>query len=92
MVYIRLKEYLKELEKVESLKEGIRLQVPTIADISRDANIHYTTMNRIANQRARRLDFNTAEKIIRSVRRRGFDMQMSDLITFREKQVVKVVG
>lgn len=86
MVHIRLKEYLKELEKGESLKEGVRLQVPTVADISRDSGIHYVTLNRIANQRAKRLDFKTAEKIIRSVRKRGFNMQMSDLITFREKK------
>lgn len=84
MIKIRLKEYLEELEEVERLKDGVRLQVPTIADISKDVDVHYTTLNRIANQRSKRLDLNTADKIIKSVRRRGFDMQISDFMDFQD--------
>jgi hypothetical protein len=88
MVHINLKPYLEELQVRQAGKSAEqRRSVPTLSEISKDAQIHYTTLSRMANYHTKRLDFKTAEKIIRAVRGRGFDMQMSDLITFREKAV-----
>jgi hypothetical protein len=84
MIYIRLKEYLGELQKEGESKSGIKLNPPTLADISRDTKIHYTTLSRMANHHAQRFDFKTADKIIKSVRGRGFDMQISDLVSYRD--------
>ena len=76
MVRIKLKSYLQKL-----IDEG-HDNVPTIADISKDTGLYYTGLNRMVNHHTTQLRFDTATKIIDAVRKRGFDMQISDLIDY----------
>lgn len=83
-VLIRLTEYLDELKEQEAAKEGIRLQVPTLTDLSADVGVHYVTMNRIAKNRVIKLDITTVDKVIKTMRSRGFDMDLTDFMIFEE--------
>lgn len=85
MIISTLKQYLAEIEAYERQKpQEAQRKVPNLTDISKATDIHYTTISRIANNRAKRLDYKTAVRIISYVRSLGFDMQLNDLIDFRE--------
>jgi len=86
MIISTLKEYLARIDAFEKQKpEEERRQVPNLTDISKATDIHYTTISRIANNRAKRLDYKTAVKIIDYIRSLGFEMELNDLIDYRSK-------
>ena len=85
MVYIVLKSYLSDLENNEMTKpRKMRQKVPNLSDIARDTGITYANINKLANNRIGGIKFSTADKIIKSLRSRGFDMQLADLIKFHD--------
>lgn len=85
MIVSKLKQFLVGLEVRESAKpKDARRKVPSLSDISRGTGISYPSISKLANNRAKRLDLNSAEKIIRYVRSLGFLMRVSDLIEFEE--------
>lgn len=84
MIISTLKQYLAEIEAIERRKpEDKQRKIPNLTDISKATDIHYTTISRLANNRSKRLDFKTAEKIINYIRSLGFDMQLHNLIAFK---------
>lgn len=83
-VSIRLKEYLEDLKQKEEMKDGVRLQVPSLYDLAGDTGIHYTTLNRIARDRITKLDLKKTDQIIKTMRKRGFNMDITDLIVFKD--------
>ena len=90
VVVCTLKQYLEKIDAIEKQKPIIkRRHVPTIKDISAELGMYYTTISRIANNKVRRLDYRTAAKIIKVLRNRGFDMQISDLINCIEIETEK---
>ena len=79
-----LKQYLAELEAIERSKPiEKQKKIPNLSEISRETGIHYTTISKLANNRAKRLDFKTAVRIIEYVRSLGHDMKLHDLIALR---------
>jgi len=82
--YCTLKRYLEEIAAIEAQKPILeRRHVPTLKDISRETNMHYTTISRIANNKVRKLDYGTAAKIVTVLRNRGFIMKVSDILDYK---------
>ena len=85
MIVSKLKLFLIGLEVKEAAKpESERCKVPNLSDISKGTGINYPSISKLANNRAKRLDFRSADKIIRYVRSRGFHMSVCDLIEFED--------
>ena len=88
MIVSKLKQYLATLEVEQSVRpEGERLKVPSLTDISKATDIHYTSISKIANNRAKRLDYTTAGRIIGYIRSLGHPMSIANLVEFEEKPI-----
>lgn len=84
-MYINLKSYLTNLEAIESTRPtGDRRDVPSLSELARCIDMHQVQINRIANNQVKQLSLETGDKIITEMRRRGFDMQVQDLVAYRE--------
>ena len=82
---IKLKGYLANLESVERVKpEGQRLEVPTITALADDVGISRVQMQRIATGDIKSIKLDVAGGIIRSMRERGFSMDVTDLLGYQE--------
>ena len=82
---VTLKSYLEGLAEIESVKSSdMKQRVPSINELAKIVDVHQTTLNRIANNQTRKFDLDIADKIITEMRRRGFDMQVQDLVAYRE--------
>ena len=81
---INLKGYLKQLEGTELRRpEYKRKNVPTLKELAAAIGIHEMTMVNIANGKIKLLNLNTAQRIISEMRKRGFDMQTTDLLDYQ---------
>lgn len=83
-VLIVLEEYLDTLKKQEAIKIGPRLQIPTLTDLSMDASVHYATMNRVAKNKVVKLDLQLVDTVIKAMRQRGFDMELTDFMIWKD--------
>ncbi len=88
MVKIVLKDYLEKLNAIEVMKPKgeAKKQVPTISELAKKTGLHRGSLYRIAHQPASALHFKTANSIIKAMREFGFDMQISDLVTYEEDE------
>jgi DNA-binding Xre family transcriptional regulator len=83
-MYITLKTYLERLETFERSKpKDQRHHIPSLRELAKDVGIHEVTMNIIANNNIRQLNLDTGAQIITALRRRGFDVGVSDLLAYR---------
>ena len=83
-MYIRLKPYLEELElKEEAKPETLRRPTPTMKDIAEAVGYNPVSMSRLATGKIRSLNFDLGAAIIEEVRRWGFPMEVTDLITYQ---------
>ncbi len=82
---VTLKSYLARLEEQEAAKpEDQRKEVPQIKDLAKEIDIHVTRLSKIANNRAALLSLDIMTRIIRALRRRGFNTDVSDLLKYVE--------
>jgi hypothetical protein len=89
-MYITLKNYLESLETFERSKpKEQRRGVPSLRELARDVGIHEVTMNNIANNNIRQLNLDTGAHIISALRRRGFNMDVTDFIAYRAPEETK---
>lgn len=90
VMYIRLKSYLDELAAVEEAKpEGQRRPVPTMKEIAEAVDYNPVSMSRLATGKIRSLNLDLASKIIDEVRRWGFQMEITDLVAYRPKEMTR---
>jgi hypothetical protein len=83
-MYITLKSYLDHLDALERSKpEGQRRAIPTIGELAGELGIHRVTLSNIVNGNIQQLDLKTGGRIITALRRRGFKMDVSDMIGYR---------
>src|SRR4051794_3822179 len=83
-MYITLKSYLGHLEALERSKPvGGRRAVPTIGELAEELGIHRVTLSNIINGNIQQLDLKTGGRIITAMRRRGFEMDVTDMIAYR---------
>jgi DNA-binding Xre family transcriptional regulator len=86
MLYINLNTYLSQLKAIENSKPAgaKRLKVPNITELAEAIGLHQTSLSRIANNRISHLNLEVGNKIIDELRRRGFEMRVTDLLVYRE--------
>jgi len=83
-LYIILKSYLNRLDAEEKAKpKGEQRPVPTLSEIAQDIGLSRNAMSNISTNTLRQLTLKTGGKIIAAVRRRGFPMEVSDLVAYR---------
>lgn len=83
-MYITLKSYLGHLEALERSKsQASRREIPTIGELAEELGIHRVTLSNIINGNIQQLDLKTGGRIITAMRRRGFEMDVSDVIAYR---------
>ena len=83
MIAIRLAAYLNRLRGDEEYKrESERRFVPTYGELAEEVGISPVTMSRIANGHVKQLNLETADAIITALRKRGFAMEISNLLVY----------
>jgi hypothetical protein len=83
-MYITMKSYLGHLEALERSRPPVsRRAVPTIGELADELGIHRVTLSNIINGNIRQLDLKTGGRIITAMRKRGFEMDVTDLIAYR---------
>src|SRR5689334_23363675 len=88
-MYITLKTYLERLETFErSRPKDQRRHIPSLRELAKDVGIHEVTLNNIANNNIRQLNLDTGAQIITAMRRRGFDIDVSDLLAYRPPEAL----
>lgn len=75
-VYVSLGSYLANLEA-----QG-RMNVPTIRSLAGSIGMHEVTLHNIAKGRSKQLNLETAQRILDEMNRRGFKMDISDLVKY----------
>lgn len=84
-MYITLRSYMDRLTAIENSKpKDQRRPVPTMKDLAAEVGIHPVTMSAIGASSIRQLNLETGGRIISAMRRRGFPMQVTDLLDYRE--------
>ena len=86
-VYVTLRAYLDRVDAMEKGRPAEqRRRIPTMEELARDVGIHPVTLSNIANSNIQQLNLKTAGRIIWSLRRRGFQMDVSDLLAYGEPE------
>jgi hypothetical protein len=84
-MYITLRSYIDRLTAIENSRpKDQRRAVPTMKELAMEVGIHPVTMSAIAGSNIRQLNLETGGRIISAMRRHGFDMQVTDLLDYRE--------
>jgi len=89
VMFIRLEAYLAELKAEEANKPpGQQRMIPTVADLARAIGMSHQGLSNIVKNDVKQLSLETGAKIIAEMRRRGFDMDVHDLIAYATRQAV----
>lgn len=84
-MYIQLKTHLESLKAKENSKpKENRRPVPTMEEIANDIGMTTVALSNIATNKINQLNLKTGGKIIAAIRARGFPMEVSDLMAYRE--------
>ena len=76
-------KYLKALEAAEQAKPlGQRRRIPSIEELAPEVKLHPVTLRNIANGNIKKLDLDTAGKLITIMRRLGFDTVETNVIRY----------
>lgn len=82
---IVLKRYLAKLEAdQDALPETERRAVPTLTQLAKDVGLSRVQMSRLATNNTEGIKFSIGAEIIEAMRERGFSMQVSDLLEYRD--------
>jgi hypothetical protein len=88
VMYSRLGDHLRELKTAENLRpESQRRPVPTVVELAELVGVHPNTMNDYANGHVVRYNLHMGSKVLRELKRRGFDTTVTDLIGYVELEV-----
>ena len=87
MLYISLSTYLRKLRDKGQ-------NPPSITALAADIGMHKGSLNRFANNKVKQVNLDTADKILNAMRARGFNMTVSDLLTYEPeiKKTVKITA
>lgn len=83
---VTLRAYLARLQADELAKPSDRRSsVPSLTELAEAVGYSRQSMYNLVSEKnpARRLDLDTAAKIIDELRRRGFSMDITDLLAYR---------
>lgn len=75
--------YLKDLEAAERAKPlDQRRYVPSIEELAPEVGLHPVTLRNIANGNIKKLDLETAGKLITTMRRLGFPVTETNVVSY----------
>lgn len=84
---IKLKHYLETLEFNERFKPvEERREIPTLSALARELPITRSTLQRIVGGQSKGIQFDVIDGIIKALRRRGFPMELTDMLEFRDDE------
>jgi DNA-binding Xre family transcriptional regulator len=90
-VVVTLKDYLKKLEAAETEKApALRRNVPTIPELAAAAGVQRQTMYNIAGNNIKMVNLETLSAIMSELRRRGFEVEVSDLLKAYPAEAARV--
>lgn len=82
---VKLKAYLAQIEYDESFKpKDQRREIPTIIKLSEEVGVTRSQVHRILAGNVQALKLDLADRIIAAMRKRGFPMDVGDLLEYRE--------
>ena len=83
MLFIKLGSYLQEIRAKEYQRPILeRRKIPTYSELARIAGVSHSTVARIGRGDIELLNLPVCHSIISEMRRRGFDMQMTDIVDY----------
>src|SRR5688572_248125 len=89
-MFIVFKSYLNRLEAIEKSKpEPQRRRVPSMEELAQRIGVHPVTLSNIANSNIKQLNLETGGRIIHTMRSYGFQMELSDLLEYREGEPIE---
>lgn len=82
---VKLKGYLATLEDEERLKPlHQRRSIPTVTELAQEVGVSRAQMQRVVGGHIDSLKLKVGSGIIQAMRQRGFPMQVTDLIDYRD--------
>jgi molybdenum cofactor biosynthesis enzyme MoaA len=85
MTLVTFKAYLDTLAAIERRKpEEQRKTIPTLEEIAAAAGIHPVTLSNTVNNKVKLLNLASVTQIIAFMRARGFPMEVSDFLEYRD--------
>ena len=82
-MFVSFGPYLKKLDAIERAKpESERRSIPSLRELADATNSNRSTLSRLYRGDIVTFNIRLAGAIIREMRRRGFDMQITDLIDY----------
>jgi hypothetical protein len=80
--------YLRRLKETENSKPPAkRRPIPTMKALAEELGVHQMTLSDIANSRVELLNLTLAARLIAAMRRRGFPMEIGDMLEYREPEM-----
>lgn len=84
-MYIKLDAYLAQLKANERARpKNERRHVPNLSALAEATGVSRAHMANIARNKVKSLNLDLADKIITEMRRRKFDMELTDLLEYQE--------
>jgi hypothetical protein len=80
-IIVTLKPYL---EKCKLKRKNGQSEVPNLTEFANIIGMHRVSFFRLASGKVGKFDLDVAGKIIAEMRRRGYDMQISNLLEYEE--------
>lgn len=82
---VKLKSYFAKLEDEERFKpEKERRAIPSITELAGEIDISRVQLQRMFGGDVKSLKLDVASEIIKSMRRRGFSMDVADFLEYRD--------
>lgn len=89
MIVVTLRECLTRLEAEESAKPpGQRRHVPTIPELARRVGVSRATLYNLAGGYVEAVNLKTLSAVLSELRRDGFDVKLTDLLTVYPAELV----
>lgn len=84
-VAITFRSYLMRLKEIERVKPADQQRkVPSVSELARLAGLKHNTGSRLMNGHVQTVSLDKLSKIICAMRELGFEMQLTDFLTFTE--------
>ncbi|MCB0163778.1 MAG: helix-turn-helix domain-containing protein [Anaerolineae bacterium] len=82
---VTFKQYLNKLEAEESvLPKEQRRDIPSITSLADEVGISRVQLQRLVSNETEGIKFELGGNIIKAMRKRGFEMNVSDLLEYYE--------
>lgn len=80
-----LNEYLSRLKALESAQSpDKRREIPTITALAEEIGVSRVQLQRLASNGTEGIQFDVGGKIIKAMRERGFQMDITDLLEYHD--------